>query len=215
MTDKTKRVQCCPFSGHKSGKPDKPEQQVKSWLSEKIDNRDKAEAALRITCVEEMKKQLLVQRKRYPLMNEEDVVKFAFQGMLGVGHLIRSVDDARYRLTAEMASLEPDESEPLIEKISPDWLRLNLRPAKARGMSENDLVWYLVQSAERKTLSFTRQDVFHFCVKLDGSDKMKAAAEKILDESWLPSHSEKYKEAYHPAYRVLFMDYMNLKGTRR
>ena len=167
---------------------------------------DKTELALKIACAEEMKKQLQVQRKRYPLMNEEDVVKFAFQGMLGVGHLISSIDDGKNRLASEMASLEPDESEPLIEKISTDWVRLNLRPAKAKGMSEDDIAWYLIRSAEWGSLSFTRQNVYNFCVKLDGSDRMKAAAEKLLDDSWLPSHSEQYREAYHPAYRVLFKD---------
>lgn len=172
---------------------------------------DKTELALKIACAEEMKKQLQAQRKRYPLMNEEDVVKFAFQGMLGVGHLISSVDDAKSRLAAEMASPEPDDSEPLIEKISTDWVRLNLRPAKAKGMTEDDIAWYLIRSAEWGSLSFTRQNVYNFCVKLDGSDKMRAAAEKVLDDSWLPSHSMQYREAYHPAYRVLFKDFKKFK----
>ena len=169
---------------------------------------DQTEPALKTACEEEMKKQLQVQKQRYPLMNEEDIVKFAFQGMLGVGHLITSIHDARRRLHAEMASLEPDESEPLTEKISPDWVRLNLRPAKARGMTEDDLARYLVRSAEYGSLSFTQQNVYTFCVKLDGSDIMKAAAERVLDENWLPSHSEQYREAYHPAYRVLHKDFM-------
>ncbi len=173
---------------------------------------EKAELALKIACAEEMKKQLQAQRKRYPLMNEEDVVKFAFQGMLGVGHLISSVDDAKNRLAAEMAALEPDESEPLIEKISTDWVRLNLRPAKAKGMTEDDLAWYLVRSAEWGSLSFTRQNVYNFCVKLDGSDRMKAAAEKVLDDSWLPSHSAQYREAYRPAYRVLYKAFRKFKA---
>ena len=36
---------------------------------------------------------------------------------------------------------------------------------------------------------------------------MKQAAVKVLDENWLPSHSQRYREAYHPAYRVLHKDY--------
>ena len=44
---------------------------------------------------------LKVQRLRYPLMNEEDVVKFAFQGMMGVGHLVASEESALARLTRE------------------------------------------------------------------------------------------------------------------
>ena len=172
---------------------------------------DKTELVLKIACAEEMKKQLQVQRKRYPLMNEEDVVKFAFQGMLGVGHLINSEAEAKDRLMVEMASLEPNDSEPLIEKISTDWVRLNLRPAKAEGMQVDDLAWYLVRSSEWGTLSFTRQNVYNFCVKLDDSDKMKAAAQSVLDENWLPSHSTQYREVYHPAYRVFYKDFKKFK----
>ena len=175
------------------------------------DGFDKVELAQKITCAEEMKKQLQVQKKRYPLMTEEDIVKFVFQGMLGVGHLINSEQEAKDRLSAEMATLNPNEDEPLIEKISSDWVRLNLRPAKAKGMTVDDIAWYLVRSAEWGALSFTRQNVYNFCVKLDGSERMKAAVVKVLDEHWLPSHSEQYKKAYHPAYRVLYKDFKKFK----
>ena len=110
-----------------------------------------------------------------------------------------------------MATLNPNEDEPLIEKISSDWVRLNLRPAKAKGMTVDDIAWYLVRSAEWGALSFTRQNVYNFCVKLDGSERMKAAVVKVLDEHWLPSHSEQYKKAYHPAYRVLYKDFKKFK----
>lgn len=175
------------------------------------DGFDKVELAQKITCAEEMKKQLQVQKKRYPLMTEEDIVKFVFQGMLGVGHLINSEQEAKDRLSAEMATLNPNEDEPLIEKISSDWVRLNLRPAKAKGMTVDDIAWYLVRSAEWGALSFTRQNVYNFCVKLDGSERMKAAVVKVLDEHWLPSHSEQYQKAYHPAYRVLYKDFKKFK----
>ena len=175
------------------------------------DGFDKVELAQKITCAEEMKKQLQVQKKRYPLMTEEDIVKFVFQGMLGVGHLINSEQEAKDRLSAEMATLNPNEDEPLIEKISSDWVRLNLRPAKAKGMTVDDIAWYLVRSAEWGALSFTRQNVYNFCVKIDGSERMKAAAAKVLDEHWLPRHSEQYQKAYHPAYRVLYKDFKKFK----
>ena len=175
-----------------------------AWIR---DGFEKTELALKIACANEIRKQLLVQRKRYPRMTEADVVKFVFQGMLGVGHLIRSEQSARERLSAEMAPLQPGSAEPLTEKISTEWVRLNLRPAKAQGVSEEDIARRLIRSAERATLSFTRQNVYNFCVKLDGSEEMKAAAAKVLDESWLPGHSEAYRAAYHPAYRVLHKEY--------
>ena len=170
---------------------------------------------MKITCAEEMKRCLAEQKLRYPLMNEEDVVKFAFQGMLGVGHLISSEADALSWLRKEMDGLEPDGGEPLIEKISSMWLRINLRAAKARGYTPEELAFLLCRSAQMKPLSFTRQNVFNFCVKLDGSEKMRAAAEKVLDEHWLPRHSEVYREAYVPAYRVLYKDYRKFRQEKQ
>ena len=171
------------------------------------DGYEKTEPALKIACEEEMKRCLAEQKTRYPLMNEEDVVKFAFQGMMGVGHLVSSEEAALSRLREEMAGLEPNMEEPLAEKISTYWLRINLRAAAARGKTPEELAYQLFRSAQMKPLSFTRQNVYNFCVKLDGSAKMKAAAERVLDENWLPRHSEKYREAYAPAYRVMYRDY--------
>lgn len=172
----------------------------------------KTELALKLTAAEEIRKQLTAQKKRYPLMNEDDVVKFVFQGMLGVGHLISDSSTAMERLKAEMESLEEaGEDEKLIEKISPQWVRMNLRAAKKEGIAEADIAHMLVESAKRKGLSFTRKDVYHFCVEMDGSERMRAAAEKVMDENWLPGHSEAYRAAYHPAYRVLYKDYRKFR----
>ena len=169
---------------------------------------DDAELERKSICAGEIRKQLDVQKKRYPLMTEQDVVKFVFQGMLGVGHLISSLNDAQQRLAAEMDPLEPDEHEPLFETISTDWVRLNLRPAKAQGISPKQVAQQLCLSAELVPSLFSRQDVYSFCVGLDGSAEMKAAAENILDAGYLPSHSARYREAYHPAYRVMHQDFM-------
>ncbi len=170
-----------------------------------------AELSIKVACAEEIIKQLKVQKKRYPQMTEEDVVKFAFQGMLGNGHLIKSISDAQIRLEQEMGPLEPSENEPLIEKISSQWVRLNLRAAKAKGMRPNEIAWFVYQSAKCKPFSFTRQNVYNFCVKQDGSEAMKAAAEHVLDENWLPHHSQQYRDAYHPAYRVIHKDFRKFR----
>ena len=165
---------------------------------------------LKIRCAAEMESIIRAERARRPLMREEDVVKLVFQGMLGVGHLIASEARALERLRAETAELEPDGAEPLTERVSPQWFRLNLRAARARGISEADIARMLCESAKKRPLGFTRRDVYDFCVKLDGSDRMRQAAQRVLDEGWLPSHSAQYREAYHPAYRVLHKDFRGI-----
>lgn len=140
----------------------------------------------------------------HPQANEEDIVKFVFQAMLGVGHLVSSAEAIQTRLENEMAQNPPDDTEPLTEDLSPGWVRLNLRPAKAKGITPENLAQRVYRSA-RTPVPYTRQDVIDFCLKLDGFDKeqMKAAAERLLNESFLPSHSEQYRAAYKPAYVVL------------
>ena len=188
-----------------------------SWLLFVRDGFEKTELALKIACAEEIKRCLAEQKKRYPLMNEEDVVKFVFQGMLGVGHLVSSEEDALSRLQEEMSGLEPDMEEPLAEKISTHWVRVNLRAALARGKSCEELAYQLYRSASAAPLSFTRQNVYNFCMKLDGynPDRMKAAVSRVQEENWLPRHSEAYREAYHPAYRVMYRDYRKFRKTNK
>ena len=109
---------------------------------------------------------------RYPLMNEEDAVKFVFQAMLGVGHLIASRDGALERLMQEMDAQEPYEGEPLTEALSDEWFRLNLRAARSRGIPAADIADMLLFSAGR-ALSYSRRDVYDFCVQLDKSERMR------------------------------------------
>ena len=151
---------------------------------------------------EEMRRLLQQQTARYPLMNEEDVVKFVFQALQGPGHLVASKEQALLRLRAETENLAAAQDEPLTEALSPDWVRLNLRPALFRGIGEERIAHWLYLSAA-KPLFFTRQDAYDCCLKLDGSARMRQEAERLLEEGWLPSHSKAYKDAYKPAYRVL------------
>lgn len=179
------------------------------------DGREEAEPEWKAAFTEETKRLLTAQKERYPLMNEEDVVKFVFQGMLGVGHLIRSGEEALKRLRAEMVELEPDGEEALLEEISPEWVRMNLRAAKAEGITEEEIAERMCRSVQEAPLPLTRQDVYYFCVRLDGSESMKQAAARLLDESWLPGHSRQYREAYHPAYRVLRGEEARRNATER
>ena len=142
----------------------------------------------------------------HPQAAEEDVVKFVFQAMLGVGHLVSSADAIQTRLKNEMAHNPADDNEPLTEELSSRWVRLNLRPAKARGITPEELAERVYRSA-RQPIPYTRQDVIDFCraLNLGGMDreKIQEAAERLLDTYYLPSHSAQYRAAYKPAYVVL------------
>ena len=145
----------------------------------------------------------------HPQATEEDVVKFVFQAMLGVGHLVSSADAIQTRLQNEMAQNPADDTEPLTEELSSRWVRLNLRPAKARRITPEKLAERVYRSAQQP-VQYTRQDVIDFCQALNpngmNGEKIKKATERLLDASFLPSHSAQYRGTYKPAYVVLLRE---------
>lgn len=175
-----------------------------------------AELRRKLQCATDLKKNLEVHLKKHPQATEEDIVKFVFQGMLGVGHLVNSHQKTLNYIIQEMNSIQADDKEPLIEKLSTFWVRINLRAAKAREMHPTEIEMLTYYSAKYNPVSFTRKNVYNFCMKLDGinKEKMKSIAEKVLDENWLPSHSEQYRNAYNPAYRVVYKDYKKLYSLK-
>ena len=155
--------------------------------------------------MKEIKENLRKHLEAHSQANEEDVVKFVFQAMLGVGHLVSSAEAIRKRLENEMAQNPADDTELQTEDLSSRWVRLNLRPAKARGIQPEELAQRVYRSAQQP-VPYTRQDVVDFCRVLDipamDREKIKEVADRLLDGSILPSHSEQYREAYKPAYVV-------------
>ena len=159
--------------------------------------------------MKEIKENLRKHLEAHPQATEEDIVKFVFQAMLGVGHLVSSAEAIRKRLENEMAGIPADDTEPQTEALSSRWVRLNLRPAKARGITPEELAQRVYRSAQQP-VPYTRQDVVDFCESLDlpdmGREKIKKAADRLLDGSFLPSHSDRYRGAYKPAYVVLLRE---------
>ena len=159
----------------------------------------------RNTFEQEMLRYLREQLAHRPAMQQQDIVKFVFQAMLGVGHLLSSRGAAADYVAREMAPLPADAEEPLYEALSPAWCRLNLRCAKARAFTPAVIAGLMASGND--PIPFTRQDVFAFCTGLAAADKNlipdPKALNQILDNSWLPSHSDTYREHYRPAYRVI------------
>ena len=144
-----------------------------------------------------------------PAMQQEDVVKFVFQAMLGVGHLLSSRDSVTDYISHEMNRLSPNPAEPLIEVLSPAWCRLNLRRAMTELIQPRMIAGMMLASC--CDLLFSRQDVYDCCKRIVQSGEFHLTAatlDRILDEHWLPSHSEAYREKCHPAYRVISSDWI-------
>lgn len=151
--------------------------------------------------------------ERRPQMRATDVYKLLFQGAFGVGHIIS--EGAWKRLQEEVESLDIDDhpTEPLIERISVDgsMVRVNLRPYLRRGFPLDRL--YEAMEETSKDRGFPEKFLFAWSVfhEFASSGAMKVDGEELASlhrdlqkKGPRPHHhSEHYRVAYYPAYRVV------------
>ena len=154
---------------------------------------------------------------RYPLMQAADLYKLIHQGAMGSEHAVIDINRVRQWLEKEIAGLLPGPSDPMFDPISDNGeiIRVHLRPYLAQGGDLNQLVEAFVQTAslykgcpeklnhywtcaremaETGELKFNPLDLGAFFVQMKTSD--------------FPAvhHSEKYRQTYQPAYRVVLRE---------
>ncbi len=149
---------------------------------------------------------------RYPLMEPRDAVKLIYQNEFGGGHLIRDVKACQEYLQKEYASVRQDPDVPLLEDIGNGLVRVNLAALDAHGISPEELGNAFIRSAGihrgsldsfRKKLlvlqSLTQMGKMPFC-----EDSLRSYLADYKNAGFPPvSHSDTYRNAYHPAYRVV------------
>lgn len=148
---------------------------------------------------------------RYPKMTPQDAVKLLYQSAFGPGHLIRDAGYARSRLAEELAQTEACDGE-LLEDIGGGYARLYLGAAKAQGLPEADLFARFSAAAAAPCPGKAA-----FEAGLSLLEALTAGGEAPFSPQALAcylaqyraegcpmvSHSEPYRAAYRPAYRVV------------
>lgn len=155
---------------------------------------------------------LQAQAKKYPLMQIQDVYKLLYQSAFGNAHLLRDPESAQKYLSLELEEVEARDM-PLLESISPDSssVRVNLCAFRFRRLNKNLLFEAMLKSAGR-----TRGDLKLFRKRWRGfvnlverrdlpfkPEAVKAFEKKYLSEPHEMHHSEIYRKAYSPHYRVV------------
>lgn len=148
----------------------------------------------------------------YPLMEVTDYIKLLYQNEFGGGHMISNEEAALRRLEAEWAQTPANADQPLFENIGNDIWRLNLAAAKATAIRPTTVNKLFVLGA-----NLPQGNVSSFEQKLAAfrqwcADGLFAACPQEV-ESYLHaykqagypavSHSEAYRGAYQPAYRLI------------
>ena len=169
--------------------------------------------------LEELKAILLAHAKRYPLAQPQDFVKLVYQNEFGPGHLVTDGEKAIAYLLAEMEKLTPDPAVPLFEDIGNGLVRVYLAALPEdyplhslctdfimtaslhRGNMESfqekiNLLHIFVAEHE---LAFSHVDFGDFAIPY-----VNAGCPMV-------SHSETYRKAYSPAYRVVRKDQISWK----
>ena len=151
--------------------------------------------------------------ERRPLMRATDVYKLLFQGDFGVSHILG--EGARRRLEEEAESIDIDDhpAEPLIERISADgsMVRVNLRPYLRRRLPLDKLYEVMMETSKDRgdpeKFLFAWSVFYEFAgsgaMEVDG-EELESLNRELQEEGPRPHHhSEPYRIAYYPAYRVV------------
>ena len=160
--------------------------------------------------MEELRAILITHAKRYPLMQPRDAVKLIYQNEFGGGHLIRDEEACLNYLRREYADLEKDPTAPLYEDIGNGIVRVNLAAVKPEDLAQLGQDFIASAAKHKGTLD-------SFLHKLKVLRKLTAEGVFAFDTNALSaylseyeaagypavSHSEQYRQAYKPAYRIL------------
>lgn len=146
------------------------------------------------------------------MMEAVDVYKLLYQGAFGVGHLMHGEAQRHLRSEAEGLDLDEQPDEQLIEEISIDGdkVRVNLRPYIRRKLPLDKLFEAMrASNTENGADEFLRAwNTFRTLVDRDRLNFPKEDIEALsqglgLGEIPARHHSEAYRKAYSPAYRVV------------
>ena len=156
---------------------------------------------------------LTVQLTLHPAMEARDVVKLCYQAACGAEHLLGDLEGAKAYFEEEYNSVLPT-NEPLYERISEGVCRVNLGAWKQRGLPKEELFRMFagtVISSDGKQRLTEYLDTAERVLRESGFDM---AAWQSFTEAYkqdgMPAvrHSEAYRKAEQPAYRIVDAAYL-------
>ena len=152
--------------------------------------------------------------QRYPLLQPQDVLKFLHQSAFCCGHLIASPTAAAEYIRQEMAQCA--DSSVTIEDLDGDFCRVHLSYTKKLGVSADTLAKLLAQSAQEPCGDGESLEIqLTIALSMAKNGELPFSFEALNQEviQWrnagFPArhHSEVFRNAYAPAYRVIKKEY--------
>lgn len=146
------------------------------------------------------------QLRLHPAMQPRDVLKLCYQAARGAEHLLANTARARAYFDQEYAATPADATLPLFEPISPNVARVNIAAWKASSLPAEWLFHMFVHTASvpmggAELLEAYIAEASAIVHDIPGWDEALTA----WQEAGMPAvhHSEAYRAAEHPAYRIV------------
>jgi hypothetical protein len=153
-----------------------------------------------------------VHKRTRPEMRARDVYKLLYQGVYGVGHLMGPGVWDYLQREAKSLDVKDQPGEPLMESVSVDasMVRVNLRPFIAKNYSLIKLM-EAMRNSEIKGKPSEFLELWDAFTELVWSGQLDFDQEEVCnvnkslnrDKPEPMHHTQQYRDAYHPAYRVV------------
>ena len=166
--------------------------------------------------MENFKDILITQARSHPSFRPADAVKLCYQATFGAEHLLTDKERARNYFFSEYESVDASDV-PLLECISEDYCRANLSAVKSLGISPETVFEAFFLTANEKSGNAEEELLERLGVvsELSKSEYLPFSYDEF--EAFLSEykaigggpvhHSEEYRKAEHPAYRVIAKKY--------
>jgi hemoglobin-like flavoprotein len=159
---------------------------------------------------------------RYPMMQTEDFFKMIHQSIFGPAHLLAQPDKEKlkYYLREELKQCIFFEETPLVESIGNDYFRVSIEVLKYNLMNEDALIDAFYESMlhspkiTNELNNLMRTQLEEMIAWIEENTLLSIHDAKTWLDAYMKSgfppmhHSPRYKEIYHPHYRVVHKDFL-------
>lgn len=153
----------------------------------------------------------------HPYVMPQDLVKFCYQAALGAEHLMVDIVLAERNFYDEYGAVESDDSQPLMEPLSEEFVRVNFAKYKSLGLDPDELFVAFVSSVTKredsdlllvKYLSISEKIIGMGVCDID-AEQWNTYLEEYENGGRKPvHHSAQYRDRANPSYRVVASKYV-------
>lgn len=164
---------------------------------------------------------LAQQASRYPQLETDDLLKALYQSAFGCEHFAPSEERVLARLREEMETMSPDAAGEGVEPLAGGYSRAHLSACAAQGVSAQTLARLFLLTAKNAPQgdrhAWHQAALVTLAEMADAGElplEGKVVCERLAAyrAAGCPAlhHSEAFRAAYHPAYRLLRSEYAQL-----